>query len=82
MYVCMYIGTIYRHVSFSPSLLLFYTHSKFTPTRHLTLVFKGLHGLKLFIVELKHIITPTKLLPRPGVVSVTIYIHMLLYAYS
>ena len=74
MYVYTYIGTIYRHVSFSPSFLLFYTHSKFTPTRHLTLVFKGLHGLKLFIVEQKHIITPTKLLPRPGVVSVTIYI--------
>jgi hypothetical protein len=43
----------------------------------LKLVFKGLHGLKLFMVELKHIITPTKLLARPGVVSVTIYIHML-----
>jgi hypothetical protein len=58
-------------------ILLFY--SKFTPTRpfRLALVFKGLHGLELFIVELKHIITPTKLLARPGVVSVTIYIHML-----
>ncbi len=77
MYVCMYIGTIYRHVFFSPSLLLFYTLSKVTPTRHLALLFKGLHGIKHFIVEQKHIITPTKLLPRPGVVSVTIYIHML-----
>jgi hypothetical protein len=38
---------------------------------------KGLPGLKHFIVELKHIITPTKLLARPGVVRVTIYIHML-----
>jgi hypothetical protein len=34
-------------------------------------VFKGLPGLKQFIVELKHIITPTNLLARPGVVSVT-----------
>jgi hypothetical protein len=38
----------------------------------LTLVLKGRRGLKHFIVELKHIITPTKLLARPGVVSVTI----------
>ncbi len=40
-------------------------------------MFKGIRGLKHFIVTLKHIITPIKLLARPGVVSVTIYIHML-----
>ncbi len=39
-------------------------------------MFKGLHGLTHFIVELKHITTPTKLLARPGVVGVTIYIYI------
>ncbi len=41
--------------------------------RHLALVFKGLHALEHFIVELRHITTPTKLLGRPGVVSVIIW---------
>jgi hypothetical protein len=40
--------------------------------RHLALVFKGLHALEHVIAELKHIMTPTKLLARPGVVSDTI----------
>ncbi len=44
---------------------------------HLALVFKGLPVLKHFIVELKHIITPTKLPARSGEVGVTIYIYML-----
>ena len=52
-----------------------------TRKRHLALVFKGLHALQHFIVELKHIRTPTTLLARPGVVSVTImltleYLHI------
>jgi len=51
--------------------------------RHLALVLKGLRGLEHVIAELKHITTPTELLARPGVVSVTmqclpsnIYIYM------
>ncbi len=56
-------------------------------------MFKGPDGLKHFIVELKHIITPTKLLGRPGVVSechniyicftpvcLLLNIHMYIYA--
>ncbi len=50
--------------------------------RHLALVFKGLRGLKHFIVELKHVTTPTKLLARPGVVSVTMQCLLLnIYIY-
>ena len=48
--------------------------------KHLALVLKGLRALEHFIAELKHIITPTKLLARPGVVSVTIQC-LLLYIY-
>jgi hypothetical protein len=58
-----------------------------TRKRHLALVSKGLHGLQHSIVELKHIMTPTKLLARPGVVSVTIYclllnIYIYIYEYA
>ncbi len=47
--------------------------------RHLALALKGLHALKHFTVELKHITTPTNLLARTGVVSTY---ALLLYAYS
>jgi hypothetical protein len=48
----------------------------------LALLFKGLHGPKHFIAELKHIITPTKLVARPGVVRVTICIYMYTCSYN
>ena len=73
----------YMHI-YTPALLILHICifilllcCYFTRQRHLALVFKGLLGLKHFIAELRHIITPTKLLARPVVLSVTTYIRML-----
>jgi hypothetical protein len=75
-YCCHPVLLTYMHVHTRALLLLDSIFERALQTkgrkRHLALVFTGLHGLKHFIVDLKHIITPTKLLARPGVVSVTI----------
>jgi hypothetical protein len=72
MYVCMYMYIyIIPALLLLDSILVWALQSK-ACQKHLALVLKGLRALEHFIAELKQIITPTKLLARPGVVSVSI----------
>jgi hypothetical protein len=48
--------------------------------RHLALVLKVLRALEHVIAELKHIITPTKLLARPGTDVTLLHLHILIYS--
>ncbi len=74
-YICIYTAVILFYWNLCIFILLLYCY--FTRKRHLALVFKGLLGLKHSIVELRHIITSSKLLASLVVLSVSIYIRML-----